>query len=177
MWIIFFVVCSITFLVLMIEMIENYYNYHVVTTIRSYPSIPAEFPAITFCDLFNYLNQSLESKLNPDLMKYSYFSNLNTNNIYLNKIQYINDSMISCIFDNKICNADDFEIYADPVNGICLTYRPRYKISSYGLNTGLLIEFYVKNSERFDDKTYGLRLVIHDKESHAESMSTQCWKK
>ena len=58
MWSFFYITALISFFVLMIKNIINYNEFDIVTNIKSHPSFPMEFPAVTICTNHTKFNSS-----------------------------------------------------------------------------------------------------------------------
>jgi len=98
-WLLFIVILAGLSIKYVIESIQTYHNYEVVTNIRVISEQSLPFPAISFCMIFNR-------------------SPLPSVNDMLNVIQY-------CSFDFNECSSGDFEIFhfPSPFNETCFRFN------------------------------------------------------
>jgi hypothetical protein len=155
-----------------IELIMNYFNYGVTTSIRTIYETPALFPKVTFCNLNQFTTKFAYEFLNssePDLL--SSFANMNFYNrsqtfwkliFKLNDVMEnntddfkrrmshdLNDIMIGCRFNYQVCTAEDFVWSWNSFYGNFFSFNSgsdstplKYSDIGYGLELDIYVNFY-----------------------------------
>ena len=109
-----------------IQSILSYFNYEVITTIRSIHEMPTLYPKITFCNV-----NSLTSKYVFDIMDKYNFNNYNFIYSFANLTieekkslgHHLDDILLSCEFNSQPCNTSDFSCSFDINYGNCFTFN------------------------------------------------------
>ncbi|KAL5017298.1 hypothetical protein ScPMuIL_006887 [Solemya velum] len=81
----------------------------------------------------------------------------------------IDDMLVSCSFDGKLCYADNFTAFETPEYGNCFTLDSEKFISkAAGPRAGLSLILYMENHEYLNGITpgYGARFAIHDSDTY-----------
>jgi hypothetical protein len=140
-WLLFIVILAGLSIKYVIESIQTYHNYEVVTNIRVISEQSLPFPAISFCMIFN---RSPSPSVND----------------MLNVIQY-------CSFDYNECSSGDFEIFhfPSPFNETCFRFNSGKNASNQstlirnsikkGIDSGLKVLFntsLLESLNEFDSK-------------------------
>ena len=156
---------------MVVEGVFAYFNYDVTTKIRYISEIPTRFPTVTICNkhrfsswqAYDFLTSKINKKETPDIFNISkiasvdkqvkidtLLNSLNLKNLTNSELRSLGNNlstiMISCYFDNEICNAADFDWYFDNRLGGC------YKFNS-GLNKSIL-------SSKHSGTSFGLSLTL-----------------
>ena len=149
-WTFFLIVSSSYCFYSIVKSINSYLNWEVITNIDVINEIPAQFPAVTFCNLnlfaTDYAQEILMQILNTtqykDLLNSTSISRFNKD-AHLIKILFITlsmsknltddnrknlslslqDILIDCQFNSQDCTADDFDWFFDFMYGNCYTFN------------------------------------------------------
>ena len=132
MWLLLFLIFSSIGSYMVYKTISNYLEYEIVTKIEYIRENPIEFPAVTIRNLRNSKN-----------------------------VVKLKDLIVFCIFDNKICDENDFETSVNSLG--FYSYKLKRKISNlpgpeYGLSLGLHLGNDTSGSLALD----GLQVVVHN---------------
>jgi len=148
-------VLSVTSLssLIVIQSINDYFSYQVITTARTIYETPTLFPKITFCNA----NQ-LQTKF--AYMQRNSISNLTSQNDLKRLGHNLSDILLSCRLSYETCSEYDFIWSYDQMYGNCYTYNSgldsngykrevqlKYSIlsgSMYGFKLELYVNFYEK---------------------------------
>jgi hypothetical protein len=168
---------------MVIEAILYYFDYDVTTTSRVIYERPSYFPKVTLCnqnmftteyayEFAKSINSSWNIYTNKDTLynlsfaerytKRVYFFNLVLGNVfnYRDKNQKnlghnFDDILLSCYFNNQICNANDFKWKFDPLYGNCYEFnadaRDIKQSTIPGWINGLMLELYVNFNENLNE--------------------------
>jgi hypothetical protein len=155
-----------------IELIMNYFNYGVTTSIRTIYETPALFPMVTFCNLNQFTTKFAYEFLNssdPDLLSsfenMSFYNRSQTfwklifklNDVMENKTSDfkrtmghdLKDILIGCRFNYQVCTAEDFVWSWNSFYGNCFSFnsgsnsKPLKYSDIAGLSYGLELDLYV----------------------------------
>jgi hypothetical protein len=135
MWLLLFLIFSSIGSYMVYKTISNYLEYEIVTKIEYIRENPIEFPAVTIRNLRNSKN-----------------------------VVKLKDLIVFCIFDNKICDENDFET---SVNSLGLySYKLKRKKSNLpGPEYGLSLGFHLGNDTSGSLALDGLQVVVHNHSS------------
>ena len=177
---------------LFINSLINYFQYQPVVQVKLIQEFPTLFPAVTICNLnpFPNLYKLSKSKLNQsDLFNEDSLSSKNIayyfveaqenlkrfveTNLNSSEKQVIGfslkDSLISCSFNNKVCDSSNFNIHLDYNNGNCYTFNEGKNESILnttltGSNYGLTLEILTGDPtvQTLPKTSQGLLLVAHN---------------
>ena len=174
-----------------ISSLINYFQYQAAVQITLIQEFPTLFPAVTICNLNpfpninkleNQLNQSElfnpESLNSKNIAYYFVEAQENLNRIVANlspdeKKQAIgfllNESLISCTFNNKFCDSNYFTTFFDYNNGNCYTFnggenKDILNTTLTGSNYGLSLEILTGDPtvQTLPKTSQGLLLVAHN---------------
>jgi amiloride-sensitive sodium channel subunit alpha len=141
MWTVSFLVCTGYFSYLTIISIQNYLSYQVITSINIVNESPTLFPTVTLCNL---------------------------NGFFL-KADLINETLISCRFNNQPCSFEDILVAHLSSYGNCLrfNYNPNDLKKTYvaGKYTGgLILELFAGVPDNFSSLSqgYGFHIFVHN---------------
>ena len=146
----------------------NYLNYDVITSIETFPEMPAAFPAITICSLNQFQNNNtfelikdLSIKFDgllPSIKSYFILNQLLTfNDTFKQSFSYsLNETLLRCLFSGRLCYSSDFEWMFHPLYGNCFRYNTggNYKdntINTVGSTNGLHLELFIGNPDNIFD--------------------------
>ena len=142
-WLLFTLLFLSVSIYFVIESIQNYYDYEVVTNIHVVRERIAPFPAISFCVS---LNNSIYEPINTSL----------------------HDILYSCDFEGDPCQSSDFEVYQSKMSTTCFRYNTgKNALKQYtkirnskrdGLDSGLTVLFNTSKLDFFD--TYESKIKI-----------------
>jgi hypothetical protein len=157
---------------LLVQLIGNYLNFPSYISTQIYQEIPAQFPAVSFCNL-KPVNISTNSSLIKSVpliqnfisifewisslqykMRIKVFSETNTT-LRKNYGYQLENMLVSCTFNYNPCNASSFKYFYDPNLGNCYTFNkgiyddgtsyPINTVTIPGLAYGLTLEIFVGN--------------------------------
>ena len=156
---------------MVIEGVFAFFNYDVTTKIRYISEIPTHFPAVTICNKhrfssskgYEFLVNKINKKEIPDIFNISklpsvdkqvkidtLLNSFNLKNLTNSELRSLGNNLstilISCYFDNDLCDAADFDWYFDNRFGGC------YKFNS-GFNKSIL-------SSKHSGTSFGLSLTL-----------------
>lgn len=132
-WLILFLASSSIAIKTVIENVQQFLDYEVITKIDIVDEFKSRFPAVTFYNL-----------------------NAPTANFSLN------DIMIDCYFNNEICNETDFDKVVDKFGFISYRLKPKevyFAGKLYGLD---VILFNKKSLNKNERRTNGFEIVVHN---------------
>ena len=171
---------------------KSYYKYDTVTSLKIKHEIPTNFPAVSFCNLkaFNKLSsKKYLNKTNNDLIQneniygddiFEYFndeseiiesklSNLNESVNFRRSLGFeLKDMLVTCYFNWKKCDLNDFKYFYHPLYGNCFTFNSGddriKKVNLQGAYHGLSLELFmgdpmVQTKHDYDDE---LIVSIHN---------------
>ena len=95
-WLIFILIFVCLSIKYVIESVQSYYEYELVTNINVYREKESQFPAVSFC--MNLIEKGID-------------------------IASLNEVIVYCKFDGNQCNATDFEITRDPSGRMCYRFN------------------------------------------------------
>jgi hypothetical protein len=170
---------------MVIQTILDYFSYEVTTTSRVIYETPSYFPKVTLCnqnmftteyayEFAKSINSSWNIYTNKDSLNNMsfteqfdtrvYFYNLALGNAFNPNFSDVNrrklghnfdEILLSCYFNNQMCNASDFTWKFDPLYGNCyeFNYDPNdIKQSTIpGWINGLMLELYVNFNENLNE--------------------------
>ena len=132
MWLFFFITCSMIGTFMVFKTTKNYLNYETVTKIDVITEIPSHYPAITFINLRNPMeNKSL------------------------------NEIMIFCSYNNEKCTENDFDIVKDNLGYVSFKFKQKNAYipgAYYGLQMLIHLGNDTTNSLGID----GLQIIVHN---------------
>ena len=167
--------------------LTKYFQYDIVTSIEIIPENPANFPAVSFCNLKRFNKTNVTNAFIDEALKgenYSIIEDIDDfyvlndilSAIFLKQDEKlkrsssfeINEMLLQCNFNWISCNSDDFDYFFDPLYGNCYTFNQK-SISREGRlpgpNYGLSVDFFVGNPNM--DSKYemndGIIVVVHNK--------------
>ena len=184
LWLFCFV-CSATYCVYMVfNLMRNYLNYSVATSIQEIEERPIQFPMVVVCD-FNSFNTEWGFALTQDydsvntidgiwsenLILNSWIQNGFPKNVIVNPFSLdIKDMLISCMISLKKCSWQDFEPVFDNRYGNCYKFNSgKYyngstatiqTVSSEGNLLGLQLELFVGLDNGENELSWGNGAVI-----------------
>jgi hypothetical protein len=132
MWITLFLTSTLFGFYTVIQTINTYLSYEIVTKIDVITEIPTDFPAITLINLRN-----------------------RKNNMSLNEI------MILCNFNLEECNENDFDMIVDKYGFVSHRFK-RNKSFTPGIQYGLQLLLNLENITCEGCYLDGLRLIVHN---------------
>ena len=189
-WILCLLVCTVVCLIFIIQSIQLYVSFSTYVTTSIVDNIPANFPAVSFCNM-KLVNSS--TPLGASLTNSSTFSNkfytlqldtwfkIQTNllsellqNASLNELTrksagfLIENMLVSCSFNAFQCNSSDFTYFFHQNYGNCYTFNAhnnQVKTSYFdGSINGLILELFIgKPSVNTQNVNHdGVVLSIHN---------------
>jgi hypothetical protein len=200
-WLCCFITCSAVCIYAMSNSLKNYLAFSSYINTEIIQEIPTKFPAVTLCNLktvnktrsANYFYSTVPV-LDPNtyLIPFQYMiSQIFLTRTFISADKSLNetsrrqigfelkDMLISCVFNYKLCDANDFTYFYDPLLGNCYTfnkgvydngtvYNPK-TVSLSGSLYGLILELFlgdpnVDTDHEFDD---GVVISIHNQSSDA----------
>ncbi len=132
MWIILFTISLAASIYTIFQVISNYLDYEIITSINVINKIPAEFPAVTL-----------------------YLIKNNKANFPLYSI------MSDCTFNQNDMSSEDFEMIKDELNYTSFKFKPKKSIMDGDL-FGLRITFDLTNFLIIENSIADLKVIIHD---------------
>lgn len=178
MWILALATSAAICSYLVYSTVFDYLSYPTTTSVRLVQEVPAQFPAISFCNLnrFNLADETVKQTfdtfaknavINPESVEVSirsivksiksYMFNMN-NTQKMNLGYKIEDMLLFCLYDLTVCNASDFEWFYNFEYGNC------FRFNSDGS------KFISKSGSRF---SLQLSLVLGDGTSNHSIYSTE----
>jgi len=184
-WTIFFCLSSSCCVYLIISATLSFLQYSVVTSIETITEIPANFPAITICNL-NKLqtNNSLSiAKKYANTPYPNIFTNFflmnelsSSNDSFQKSLHYpLNESLISCTINTMSCSSADFVWNFNPIYGNCYSFNTGFKnsgdsvdliqISKAGNVNGLKLELFIRNPYNIPNfiQSSGYHVIVHNR--------------
>ena len=164
--------------------IEDYLSYGTVTTFENKVEMPAEFPAITLCNLnafqsdfaLNMLGQ-IKSLFPPNVvldkieerLLYLSFVSSRFNDTTKKLISFsMKETLISCRFNGQPCYSNDFDWYFDPFYANCYRFNSRKgqirNVTQTGNAFGLRLELFVGDEYKTQSfiRTAGYQVMINN---------------
>jgi hypothetical protein len=133
---------------LVAQNIISYYDYSVTTRIDKVEDVPSKFPMITFCKLNLINNEFSKQTLDNYLDRIKYFENrpsFNSSTMELNFLSYISmmyfaspaltdemrgktgqpidEFIVECAYNLKVCDYSYWKSYFDPTYGYCYQFN------------------------------------------------------
>lgn len=134
MWLILFLISSCAVFIIIIDNINKYFDYEVVTKIDKVEESKADFPALTFYNI------------NDPAGNFS-----------------LQDIMIDCFFNNLVCNESDFDTLTDKQGYRSYRLKLK-ETAFPGKIFGLDVILHVKKRPNvFPRRTNGFEMVIHNR--------------
>jgi hypothetical protein len=206
-WLCCFLACGSYCISSMVRTLQDYLTYPSYISTEIIQQVPTKFPAITICNLktvnitrsYSYLNlvntagqisqySSLLEYMISD--QYTVRSTINNDkNLTETKRRELGfemkDMLISCYYNYKPCDANDFTYLFDPLHGNCYTFNKGVydngtnydikKLSITGPLYGLILELYLGNPilDTTLDFNDGVLISIHNQSTKPFSQGDQ----
>jgi hypothetical protein len=97
---------------------------------------------------------------------YTSLNTMATSTMLQNKLNFshsLEDIVLSCFFNNQVCNMNDFLSFLDPIYGLCFLFKPSKPVYGAGPLNGIIIDVYMnfhENLTEFNAFTGGLGGLI-----------------
>jgi len=167
--------------------------------ISSFFEHDSAFPQITFCEIDKFAkNSALQFQRNQGWVDYNqskvHFGIFSGYNKYLlesnvafgsmldtlndsSRKQFftsINETIISCMFNSKICRCEQFSYFSHPVFGACIRFKAHERIKSAGANNGLKIDLLLEpvNKKNYLINSRGVAIMIENETAIFETFPT-----
>ncbi|CAF0708693.1 unnamed protein product [Brachionus calyciflorus] len=189
LWIISLLACLGICSKMIVDLVIKYLNFQVNISLKIQSSSFQDFPAITFCNL-NSFDRSKSSSIlqgiinennlsdysNPQIVKNLLKSKIAGGSLDKKLVGFtIDDMLLSCLFNDKPCDSQDFILFYDFDYVNCYTFNSGYdqngtkipikKINEAGTDRSLKLELYL-GLDRFNLTKFvtnnGVKIVVHN---------------